>query len=386
MLSQDRDLGGDSTSHAAAHATRKSRGSRASASGLTFHLAATAAERAAIYRLRHEIYALECGFRTQGAGDYQPGEDAWDAKATHLYATLRGELVGALRVSFGADDALADELLPAYELARFQSVVPRAGMAVTSRLALAREHRAGPAALELLIESARLQQERGVALSFGDSPLGLLPFYSSIGFRLYTAPYHHAIAGTLVPFVLAAGDLAHLRAMDSPLLVLADATAPELDETAQRLRELLPPRPPLLAARSHANPFWAELFAALGPPPFERGPLAGLAESELESLLGPSYLVDWPPGRTLLRPGPPISERWLLLSGPVEVNGVEVPPLSILGGASRPEDRRHELDARIGRAAARLLSLDERRLQRALAAKTRAAARLAANLHAFSIQ
>jgi len=80
-------------------------------------------------------------------------------------------------------------------------------MAVTSRFALRPEHRAGMAALQLFVETARIARERGVELSFGDSPLNLISFYSALGFRTYAAPYHHPVGGTLVPFVLIAGDL-----------------------------------------------------------------------------------------------------------------------------------------------------------------------------------
>lgn len=354
-------------------------------SALSFRLATTAAEREAIYRLRYDVYARENGFRAQGPADHRAWEDASDDKSAHLYATADGELVGALRILYGVDAAFPDETSRAYDLGRFYSSVPPEKVAVTSRFALKREYRAGTAALQFFIESARLLRARGVALSFGDSPLNLLPFYNSLGFRTYTTPYHHPVAGALVPFVLVAGDLAHLRQVGSPLLALTDASTPELDDAARRVRDILAGRAPLCGARSDAARFWEDLQAALGPPPFVQGPLAGLTASELRALLGLSYLVDWAGGGTLLRAGHPVTERWLVLSGQVEVDGALVPPWSIIGGSGQPGGTQHDVDARIGESGARLLSLDERKLRQALAADNRVAERLRFAIHTFQI-
>ncbi len=338
---------------------------------LCFHLATTAAERDAIYRLRYEVYALENGFRAPGTADHRAWEDASDAQATHLYATAGGKLMGALRIVYGADAAFPEEIRRAYDLARFQPSVPPEKMAITSRFALQRAHRAGPAALQFFVESARQQHARGVALSLGDSHLNLLPFYTALGFRTYAAPYHHPVAGTLVPFVLITSDVEHLRKVGSPLLALADASSHPFAEPAPPKQDFFFGRAPLRGARSDAMRFWEDLYAALGPPPFEQGPLAGLGVSELRSLLGLSYLVDWPGESVLLRSGHPVTERWLLLSGQVEVEGAPLPPLSIVGGAAQDGDARHEVDARVGPSGALLLSLDERKLRQTLSASGR---------------
>lgn len=354
-------------------------------SGLGFSLATTAAEREAIYRLRYEIYALENGFSAHGPAAPLAWEDACDGEASHLCARVGGELVGALRIQYGAAAALPEALCRAYDLARFDAVVARHQVAVTSRFALRREYRAGATALQVFTESARLQRAQGVVLSFGDSPLSLLPFYTSLGFQTYTAPYHHPVAGVLIPFVLVAGDLEHLRQVGSPLLCLADAATPAVDAAALRVRGLIAGGGPLLGARSDASRFWQELHAALGPAPLAAGPLAGLTASELRGLLGLSYLVDWPAGSTLLRRGHPATERWLVLSGAVEVAGRRVPPLSIVGGSAQATGSQHEVDACIGESGARLLSLDERKLRQTLAGPGRLAEKLRLAIAAFQI-
>ncbi len=113
--------------------------------------------------------------------------------------------------------------------------------------------------------------------------------------------------------------------------------------------------------------------------------MAGLTASELRALLGLSYLVDWAGGGTLLRAGHPVTERWLVLSGQVEVDGAPVPPWSIIGGSGQPGGTQHDVDARIGESGARLLSLDERKLRQALAADNRVAERLRFAIHTFQI-
>jgi predicted GNAT family N-acyltransferase len=209
---------------------------RASGAALSFRLATTQDEREAIYRLRYEVYALENGFRPPGPDSYRAWEDASDTKATHLYALADGKLIGALRILSGADTAPHDETSRAYDLARFDPCVPREKMAIAGRFALKREYRAGTTFLQLFIESARLQKQRGVELSFGDSPLALLPLYTSLGFQTYQAPYHHPVAGTLLPFVLVSGDLEYLRQIQSPIVAIADASTLPLDQTARPCR------------------------------------------------------------------------------------------------------------------------------------------------------
>lgn len=339
--------------------------------GSTFslRLATTTAEREAIYRLRYEIYAIENGFGVQGADATAEWTDASDWQADHLYAAASGELVGALRIVYGADAVFPDALRSAYDLARFTAVVPYEQMAITSRFAVKRAYRASSAALHLLIESARLQRARGVALSFGDCPLNLLSYYTAIGFRTYAPPYHHPVAGALVPLVLVAGDLVYLRQIGSPLCTLAEVLTPERDETAERVRSLLGTSSGLRGPRGEPRDvarFWQELQDVLGPPPFQKGPLAGLDTNALRGLLSLSYLIDWK-GGPLLRRGQPVTERWLLLSGQLAVDGCLAAPLTLVGGADEPGGLRHCVDAHVGEGGARLLSIDERKLRQTLA-------------------
>lgn len=364
-----------------------SRSSRASStSGLSLRLATTSEEREEIYRLRHEVYGIENHFGAQASADFRAWEDSCDAKAAHLYAAADGKIVGALRILYGADGAFSESSSRAYDLGRFLPIVALEKMAITSRFALKREYRASTLAIQLFIESARLQRERGIELAFGDSPLTLLPYYTALGFRTYQAPYHHPVAGTLAPFVFVVGDLEYLRQIQSPILTLATESTSELDETARRMREVLSFQTPLRGARSHTNRFWMELYRVFGQPPFENGPLAGLTEAELRSLLGSSYIADFPGGSTLLRTGHPATERWLVLSGQVEVDDMRVPPYAIVGGASEESGALHGVDARIGSQGAMLVSIDERKLRQMLGTASHFAERLSANLEAFQIR
>lgn len=325
-------------------------------------IATTAAEREAIYRLRYEVYAVENGFSPPGSADFRAWEDASDAKAAHLYVMVEGKIVGALRIMYGADGPFPEETHRAYDLDRFLQIVSRTKIAIASRFAIKREHRAGPISIQLLLECARLQRQRGVALCFGDSPLTLLRFYTTLGFRAYVTPYHHPVAGTLAPFVFIVGDVDYLRQINSPLVALADMSNPEFDDVTRRLRQLVSQQVPLRSARSHPERFWQEIYAAFGHPAFAVGALARLTEAELRSLLGLSYIVDFPEGRTLLRSGHPATERWLVLSGRVEVDGKPAPQLSLVGGALGSGGRLHSVDAYVGEHGATLLSIDERKL------------------------
>lgn len=357
----------------------------------TITIADATAHLDAILRLRAEIYEVEGGFRPQPgdaaahsaplARNARAWQDASDARSVHALATVNGVLVGALRALPGADDELLAEVAEKYDLARFAPVVPRTRMAVVSRFALRREWRAGPLALDLFVAMARCLRARGVALTFGDCRFGLAPFYTSLGLQTYAAPYHDAIGGALLPLLLPTGDLEHLRRVGSPLASLVDDSAPAVDDVALAVRELVGASPVVLGSKSHPALF-ARALDVLGPPPHASGPLAGLSAAELRNLLAPSYVVDWPAGRTLLARGQPISERWILLEGDVLVDGEPAPPLSIVGGADTEGGLHQAYDARIGPRGARLLSLDERKLGTLLAAPSRLAERLRENVRA----
>lgn len=79
---------------------------------VTLTVATTEAEREAIYRLRYEIYVEEMNIFGDGADHAQRRlEDANDATARLMYAAIDGEVVGSMRLNFGADAADLDALI-----------------------------------------------------------------------------------------------------------------------------------------------------------------------------------------------------------------------------------------------------------------------------------
>lgn len=345
-------------------------------SAITLRIATTAAERQEIYRLRYQVYTIENGFQRPGPADHRAWEDRSDAASVHLCAVAEGRIIGALRVIFGADAGFSEELVRTYSIDRFDRVAPRDKMAIAGRFVLRREYRAGPAMLQLLVESARQQRARGIELLFADSQLAMTAFYLSLGFRTYAPPFQRPVAGTVAPFVLIAGDQVYLHSVGSPLLELADDEPPQISEVARRAAAVIAEHMPLLSARSHSARFYQALTEALGPLPFASGPLSGLTESELRRLLTASYIADWPAGAPFLRGGHHLTEWWILLSGEVEVEGAVAPPGSVLGG----------VDARIGAAGARLLSIDARKVRQLLDASPRRGHQLMASLSAHRVE
>src|SRR4051812_14697767 len=97
-------------------------------------VAASAAEREAIYRFRYEVYVEQMHlYRSTADHERRWLRDVDDDGAVLLYAALGGQVAGTIRINFGADAPFSREAEDTYELGRFRPVVPDAQMAVDAR-------------------------------------------------------------------------------------------------------------------------------------------------------------------------------------------------------------------------------------------------------------
>jgi predicted GNAT family N-acyltransferase len=341
------------------------------------HIAKTQAEREAIYALRDEIYKSEIETPQHYS---RAGQDQEDATAQLLYVKKDGQVVGAVRLNFAADVSFSEYYTGIFGHEQFRQVIPDEKMVLASRFSVHPEHRAGDAALSLIMASAQISHRRGIEAGFADCRLMLLPLYTMLGFRTYRRPCHYKYMGTLAPLLFVAGDLHHVRKVGSPLATLAAVDSPEITETARRLLAVLPKQPVILSAQAHRYSFWPPLFTVLGRPPAMRGVLAGLGEPEVRELLSRSYIIDFAPGDVVLQCGHRAWERWLVLSGDVEADKQTVSPGALIGGGRDLATRWHGVSARVGPSGARLLSIDERNLEQLRSGPSQVHAQFLANL------
>src|SRR6476659_218201 len=100
----------------------------------TIQLAATPAEREAVFRQRYRVYAKEMGvYRTKADHEQKLLQDGFDSTGRLLYASVNGEVAASLRIHSGADGPLPEPYGIVYDLKRFAGSVPPEAMAVVTR-------------------------------------------------------------------------------------------------------------------------------------------------------------------------------------------------------------------------------------------------------------
>lgn len=185
-------------------------------------IATTDAERAAIYRLRFDVYVGELGV---AATDHQEGDlvgrqlrDQWDEHAYHCFATENGVIVASGRVNLRRDGPVECEDL--LEMARFVPAFPDA-VSTTSRLAIVPELRGSGLFTRMACAIYEFHRQCGVQFMFIDCHPTLVPVYERLGFRTYKTSLRHPKYVRVVPMVLVLDDLEYLQQIRSPYAAIA---------------------------------------------------------------------------------------------------------------------------------------------------------------------
>jgi len=199
--------------------------------------------------------------------------------------------------------------------ARFAAVTDPATIVVMGRFLVDPRSRGGMASSLIILKVAELCVERKIEIVLGDCEPHLLGYYRSLGFRPYGRLFSHATS-LLVPLALLCGDVAHLEAIDSPVLALmppgycgppTSQVLALLDDTAARHTS---------DATDELARWWQTVTSdsARAPELFD-----DLDPGQRHRLLDASFVLDFEPGDLLIGEGLATRTVYAILDGTVEI-------------------------------------------------------------------
>lgn len=276
----------------------------------------------AVYRFWYAHYVEAQGlFKTTADHAARRLTDGCDATARLFAATLDGEIVGTMRLNWGADAPFDAGTVADFSLEGFLQALKPAEIGVFSRLIVAERFRAGFLAAALIQRAARFATEHGIELLFGDCELHLINRYTPLGLRPYGQLLNHPTSGLLIPMVLVRSDLAWLEQVRSPLTPIFTRRPPRPD-AVDAVRPLVHDARAVLLTEALVGTerFVAAVSAVLSAHHDHPYPLfAGLDDDQLRRLLRRAHLLDARPGDALILEGHVSRTLYVVLSGQVEV-------------------------------------------------------------------
>lgn len=159
-------------------------------------VAATEAQRATVYALRHDVYVAEMGLLDPTHPYVRDGavRDPWDDQSLLLLATVDGAAVGTMRLTPAAAGPM--------EIERYRSLDdlpdPRATLCEATRYMVRRSWRKSPVGLALLIATMRAMSLSGLRTLISAGKLGSLSrYYQAVGLsRVGTDTFTYDLVGT----------------------------------------------------------------------------------------------------------------------------------------------------------------------------------------------
>jgi len=290
--------------------------------GVELRFAETDDDRAAVYRLRYELYVEQQGlFHDTADHERRFLCDEDDAHSHILLAEVDGKLAGTMRITGRETVPFSADLRKTYDLDRLREVVEEERIFVGMRLLVLPELRGTPLALQCLAKCAELVAQLNGRLVVANCEAHLLNHYMKIGFRPYGQLYNHPQNGVLVPIALILGDLAHLRQLRSPLLEPLEKAGAQLPESElERIRSVVCED---VAVRSKIDlttgMYLSNVAQALDDEDGLCGLMPDLTPKEARALIDLSHLMECRPGDAIILTGHVTRLIYLLLSGSLEI-------------------------------------------------------------------
>lgn len=285
-------------------------------------VARTEQEREKVYHFRYRIYVEEHGLQPPEADHARKRLcDSLDPfSVAYGLVDESGNVLGSLRCIYVA--ALPD---PAPLIAKFgmEPAIRAFGLpalGTTSRFMLDPKLRQGLALLPLMKAAYDDGRTGGIRLNYGDCSPHMLPFYESMGYRRYNAPYNDTAYGFKLPILMLIGDRQHFHAVRSPLARMADEYADDPEARAwytATYPDWVRPRSAALMPRGTFFDLLAERVAR--DPQHAVGLFHGLSRDEVERFLSSATLVSANPGDRIVREGERDDTVYVLLKGLAEV-------------------------------------------------------------------
>jgi predicted GNAT family N-acyltransferase len=182
---------------------------------IAIQFAVSADEREAAFRLRHDVYVREMGFRQPCTDSARRLVDPFDDTAILLIARIGDTVVGTLRSNFGVNSDLGP-FVEIHRMRRLDGLFP-ARVSLTSRLIVRRDCRGVGVAGCLAHVLFQIGVAHGIAVDFIDCEARLVPFYRRLGYEQTEDPYVHPEFGPRIPMHLWT-DCDYLKRAGSPLV------------------------------------------------------------------------------------------------------------------------------------------------------------------------
>jgi predicted GNAT family N-acyltransferase len=289
---------------------------------INLRVASSDEDRAAIYRLRYELY-VEDQHLFQDEADHERRWliDEYDRYSQLVLAEVDGRIVGTLRLTATAPLPFFEELRKTYEISRFRNVLDDGDIFVVTRLVVRPEHRGSDLSFRLFGVGCKLAAEQDIDLIVGNCEIHLLSHYEKFGFRSYGELYSHPTNGVLASIALVTGDLDHLSKIKSPLhTVLSRRAEPPDQARVARIVTALTERAAvtskfLLTTRT----YMAEVSDLISDVDGLCGLIPDLTLAEARMLLQRSPIMACQGGDAIIRKGHVTRTLYMLLAGSLEV-------------------------------------------------------------------
>jgi len=344
------------------------------------------------YRLRYEIYVEEMN-RYRGSAGHAARVlvEPEDAQSRLFVAEVAGaegpEIVATMRLTWGGDAPLPERHIVQYDLARFLDEMPAEHLIVGERFMVAPAHRGGDVLWALFRHYMEFVNQHRIQLAFGDCEPHYLNLYMGMGFRTYTRRHVNSPeTGYLIPLVMVAEDLDHLRRLKSPLSdVLADfgddARVPGI------VQDLVDQGGGVLAERlAGRGAYWQEVYQNIVALEQNRPTLfEGLTDEQAQACLAKSTMIECQPGDRVIKKGNVAKNLFVLLEGVLEVrDGANtiafLEPGDVFGEIAFLIGRPRTMDVIAAGAGVKVISLSDSVIRKMIDDEPEIAAKLLLNI------
>jgi hypothetical protein len=344
-----------------------------------FGRATTAAEIAAVQRLRYAVYVDELGrYRDVADGENQMFTEPEDDNSWLFYARDGDEVVAATRITWGGD-GFSRRQIDQYQLAPFLEDLPAGLMAVGERSSVLPAYRGTGVLDGMLLQTSALILEHELRLVFGCCEPHLLSLYLGMGQRPYAERnINSPSAGYLIPLVSFLPDAEALRG-------IGHSTRP--DQLPASVERVLAHSGAVRSqAQSAGDDYWGEIRRTLDELHAQRiSAFDSFTDDEAQRCIARSTIVECAAGDRILKRGGSARNIFVVLEGTFEVRDGERIVGVLSAGDAFGEmafllQRPRSFDVDAATDAARILSLSEGALRKMIAEDATVAAKLLLNL------
>jgi predicted GNAT family N-acyltransferase len=279
------------------------------------------ADKQSVFRLRYEIYVEEMDrYRSiSDEGNRVMIEDV-DALSRFLIAEEDGQIVGAMRWTWGGDHPFTERHIEQYFLQPFLDHMPAEQLIVGERFMVTKELRGSNLLFQMLCRYLEFCNDHRIQLVFGDCEPHLLNLYVGLGFRPYSDKNINSTeTGYLIPLILVPEDVDYMNGIGSPLAgYLKDFGGDKRIPTS--LEEQLKRSAVKCARLVPSKDYWGEIHDALFLAGQKRPTLFdGLPDKSVKLFLEKSNVIDCKVGDRVLKKGNVAQNMFVVLSGVLEV-------------------------------------------------------------------